>query len=131
MVSMSLGQAVRFTELGKLTFARAIKSTWHSASRKEDGSYDIEAIEPEPSASRLQALIPWGAARSARAMANVELRERLALAEERVAELKSALDDMRAQRDAWQAMAHARIRPEPASTMSRWSWLLTPRNRVN
>ena len=30
-------------------------------SRKEDGSYDIEAIEPEPSASRLQAFIPWRA----------------------------------------------------------------------
>ena len=130
MVSMSLGQAVRFTELGKFTFARAIKSTWHSARRKEDGSYDIEAIEPEPSATRLQALIPWRAARSARAMAQAELRERLALAE-RVAELKSALDDMRAQRDAWQAMAQARIRPAPASTMSRWSWLRTARNPVN
>jgi hypothetical protein len=56
-------------------------------------------------------------------MANAELRERVALAEERVAELKAALDDMRAQRDAWQAMAQARIRPAPTSTKSRWSWL--------
>src|SRR5262245_23148021 len=101
MVSVSLGQAVRFTELGEFTFARALKSTWFSASRKEDNSYDIDAGEPEPSASRLQALIPWRAARSARAVTYAELRERVALAEERVAELKTALDEMRAQRDAW------------------------------
>ena len=123
MAALSLAQAARLTRLGKITITRAIKSSWHSASRKEDGSYDIEAIEPEPSASRLQALIPWRAARSARAMANAELRERLALAEERVAELKSTLDDMRAQRDAWQTMAQARIRPAPASSTSRWPWL--------
>jgi hypothetical protein len=46
-----------------------------------------------------------------------------AFAIKRVAELKAALDDMRAQRDAWQAIAQARIRPAPASAKSRWSWL--------
>jgi hypothetical protein len=40
-----------------------------------------------------------------------------------LAELKTALDDMQAQRDAWQAMAQARIRPAPAPTMWRWGWL--------
>jgi hypothetical protein len=127
MASISLGQCARFTELGKLNFTRVIKSTWHSASRKEDGSYKIDAIEPDTSASRLHALIPWRAVRAARAMANAELRERVALAEERVAELKIALDEMRAQRDAWQAMAQARIGPTPESAVPRWSWLRAPR----
>ena len=44
-------------------------------------------------------------------MVEAELRQRVALAEEQLAELKKALGDMRAQRDAWQAMAQARIRP--------------------
>jgi hypothetical protein len=51
-----------------------------------------------------------------------ELRQRVTLAEEKLADLKTALDDMRAQRDAWQAMAQARIRA-PVSARSRWSWL--------
>ena len=126
MASISLGQAVRFAELGKFTFNRALKSTWFSASRNEDGSYEIDTIRPEPAASRLQALIPWRAVRSARAMAHAELRERVALAEERVVELKIALDEMRAQRDAWQEMAQARIRPTLASK-SQWSWVRASR----
>jgi hypothetical protein len=52
-----------------------------------------------------------------------ELRRWMALAEERLADLKAALEDMRAQRDAWQAMAQARIRPAHTSAMSRWPWL--------
>jgi hypothetical protein len=55
--------------------------------------------------------------------ADEELRRRMALAEERLADLKAALEDMRAQRDAWQAMAQARIRPARTSAMSRWPWL--------
>jgi hypothetical protein len=57
-----------------------------------------------------------------------ELRQRLALAEEQLADLKAALEDMRAQRDAWQEMAQARIRA-PASATSRWSWLARPDER--
>src|SRR5262245_54505834 len=105
MVSISL--PVQFPDLGKFTFTRALKSNWFSASRKQDGSYEIDTIQSEPAASRLQAVIPWRAVRSARAVAYAELRERVALAEERVAELKTALDEMRAQRDAWQEMARA------------------------
>ena len=47
------------------------------------------------------------------ARADAELRQQLALAEQQLADLKTALDDMRAQRDAWQTMAQARIRPLP------------------
>jgi hypothetical protein len=123
MATLSFGQAARLTELGKITITRAIKSTWHSASRKENGSYEIDPVEPEPSARRLHALIPWRSARRADLRADEELRHQLALAEERLAELKAVLEDLRAQRDAWQAMAQARIRPPRASAMSRWQWL--------
>jgi hypothetical protein len=123
MAALSLDQAARLTELGKLTIARAIKSTWHSASRKADGSYEIDPIEPEPSARRLRSLIPWRAARLAELRADEELRHQLAMAEARLADLKSVLEDMRAQRDAWQAMAQARIRPARASSTPRWPWL--------
>ena len=53
--------------------------------------------------------MPWR--RATEAMVEAELRQRVALAEEQLADLKTAIDDMRAQRDAWQAMAQARIRP--------------------
>ena len=87
MTALSVSQAAQ-----ALTITRAIKSRWHSASRKEDGSYEMA---PAPSERRVRS----------------ELRQRVALAEEQNAELKTALGDMRAQRDAWQAMAQARIRP--------------------
>jgi hypothetical protein len=51
-------------------------------------------------------------------MDNAELQHQVAQAEERLAELKTSLDDMRTQRDAWQAMAQTRIRPAPVSGMS-------------
>jgi hypothetical protein len=120
MAVLLLDHAVRLTELGKTTITRAIKSSWLSARRKEDGSYEIDPVEREPSARRLQALIPWRAARLANERADEELRRRIVLAEERLVDLKAALDDMRAQRDAWQAMAQARIRPAPASATSRF-----------
>jgi len=123
MAVLSLDQAARLTELGKITITRAIKCSWLPARRKEDGSYEIDPGEPEPSARRLNALIPWRAARLAHQRADEELRHRLALAEARLADLKATLEDMRAQRDAWQEMAQARIRPPRASSTARWSWL--------
>jgi hypothetical protein len=123
MAVLSLNQAARLSGLGKITITRAIKSCWHSSSRKADDSYEIDPVEPEPSARRSHALIPWRAARRADLRADEELRQRLALAEEKLGDLKAALEDMRAQRDAWQAMTQARIRPPRASAMSRWPWL--------
>jgi hypothetical protein len=48
MAALSLDQAARLTELGKIKITRAIKCSWLSASRKADGAYEI--VEPEPSA---------------------------------------------------------------------------------
>jgi len=112
MTALSVSQATQV-----LTVTRAIKSRWHSASRKEDGSYEMA---PAASETRMRSLIPWR--RVADVRAEAELMNRVALAEEQLAELKTALGDMRAQRDAWQAMAQARIRPAP-SGQGRWSWV--------
>lgn len=111
MTALSVSQATQ-----ALTITRAIKTRLHLANRKEDGSYEMA---PAPS-ERVRSLIPWR--RATAAMAEAELRQRVALAEEQLAELKTALGEMRAQRDAWQAMAQARIRP--ASSGKRpWSWV--------
>jgi hypothetical protein len=118
VAALSLSQAARLTGLGKITITRAIKSSWHSATGKVYSAYDIEAAEPEPSARQSRSLIAWNSStRLAQAVTQAELRQRLALAEEKLADMKTALDEMRAQRDAWQAMAQARIRA-PASAKS-------------
>jgi hypothetical protein len=122
MAALSLDQAARLTELSKTTITRAIKCSWLSARRKKDGIYEVDTGE-SLSPKRLHALAPWRAARLADLRADEELRGRVALAEERLADLKAVLEDMRAQRDAWQEMAQARIRPAPASLRSRWPWL--------
>jgi hypothetical protein len=75
--------------------------TISSAGSREDGSYQMAPTR------RLRSLIPW---RSSTKF-EPDLRHRIALIEEQVAELKIAIDDLRAERDAWQAMAQARIRP--------------------
>jgi hypothetical protein len=123
MAALLLDQAARLSGLSKITITRAIKSCWHSTSRKADDSYEIDPVEPEPLARRSLALIPWRATRGADLRADEELRQRLALAEKKLVDLKAALEDMRAQRDAWQTMAQARIRPARSSGMSRWQWL--------
>src|SRR5436190_13757223 len=106
-----------------MNITRAIKCSGLSASCKEDGNYEIAPVAPTPVPRRSHALVPSRAARLAYLRNDEELRRRVALAEERLADLKVALEDMRAQRDAWQAMAQARIRPAPASSTSRWPWL--------
>jgi hypothetical protein len=54
-----------------------------------------------------------------------ELRTRLALAEERLTELKAMLEDIRRDRDAWREQAQTRMLPAPAAPMSWWRWLRT------
>src|SRR6516165_7175680 len=50
---------------------------------------------------------------------DAELRYWASRAEESLTKLKSALEE----RDAWQAMAKARLLPKPSATMSWWTWL--------
>jgi hypothetical protein len=51
-------------------------------------------------------------------------QQRAATAEERLAELKALLEDMRRDRDAWRDQAQGRLLPRaPAAKMSWWRWL--------
>ena len=121
MTALSLSQAAGATAVAKITLTRALKARWHAATRKQGGSYEIDTVTPASSERGVRSLIPWR--RAAEARADAELRQQLALAEQQLADLKTAIDDMRAQRDAWQTMAQARIRPSPAPATSRWPWL--------
>ena len=121
MTALSLSEAPGATEVAKITIAGALKSRWHAATRKQNGSYEIDTVAPASSERRVRSLLPWR--RAAEERADAELRQQLALAEQQLAALKTALDDMRTQRDAWQAMAQARIKPVPESGTARWPWL--------
>ena len=122
MTALSLSEAPGATGVAKITITGALKSRWHAATRKQDGSYEIDTVAPASPERRVRSLLPWRRAAEERADA-AELRQRLALAERQVADLKTALDEMRAQRDAWQTMAQARIKPVPESGTARWPWL--------
>ena len=121
MTALSLSEAPGATEVAKITIAGALKSRWHAATRKQNGSYEIDTVAPAV-VGATRAIAPPLAPGRGGARADAELRQQLALAEQQLADLKTALDDMRAQRDAWQAMAQARIRPLPESATSRWPW---------
>ena len=103
MTALSLTQADGATGVAKITIAGALKARWHAATRKQNGSYEIDTVAPAAPERRVRSLLP--------------------VAEQQLADLKTALDDMRAQRDAWQTMAQARIKPVPESGTARWPWL--------
>jgi len=120
MTALSLSEAPGATGVAKITITGALKSRWHAATRKQNGGYEIDTVVPASSERRVRSLLPWR--RAAEARADAELRQQLAVAEQQLADLKTALDDMRAQRDAWQTMAQARIRPLSESATSKWPW---------
>ena len=121
MTALSLSEAPAATAMAKITIASALKARWHAATHKQNGSYEIDTVAPASPERRVRSLLPWRRAAEERADA-AELRQRQALAERQLADLKTALDDMRAQRDAWQTMAQARIQPVPELATSRWPW---------
>jgi hypothetical protein len=107
MTTLSLGQAARLTGRGKTILARAISSRLFVGSKEKDGGDNAEAAD-------LARVYPFPAPVETAA----ELRTRLVLAEERLAELKAMLEDMRRDRDAWREQAQTRLLPAP--TMSWW-----------
>jgi hypothetical protein len=133
MDMLSLVEAARTT--GLTTLAKAIRTGRLSARRKEDGSYEIDPAElaqassfPAPSAAgaapgeTVKVTVP-AVRRATLHVTDAELRYRISRAEESLIELKSALEDMRSQRDAWQAMAKAKLLPANRATLSWWRWL--------
>jgi len=109
----TLGQASQLTGRGRTILARVISGGLFAGS-KEDGASKIEGAESAR-------VYPFPAPVETPA----ELRARLALADERLAELKAMLEDMRRDRDAWREQAQTRLLPAPPAPMSWWRWLRT------
>jgi hypothetical protein len=107
----TLAQTARLTGRGKMILARAISGRIFAGSREDSGS-NVEGAE---SARVYPFPAPVETA--------TELCTRLALAEERLTELKAMLEDMRRDRDAWREQAQTRLLPAPAATRSWWRWL--------
>ena len=112
MTTHSLGQAARRTGRGKTILARAISGRLFAGS-KEDGGHNMDGGESAR-------VYPFPAPVETVA----ELRTRLALAEERLSELKAMLEDMRRDRDV-REQAQTRMLPAPAARMSWWPWRRT------
>jgi hypothetical protein len=95
---------------------------------EEDGSYEIDPAElaqvyPFPAPGEKVAATGPAVLRAIPDVTDAELRYRISRAEESLIELKSALEEMRSQRDAWQAMAKAKLVPANRATLSWWRWL--------
>jgi hypothetical protein len=107
-MACSLAVAAAATGLNKSTVLRAIKAGRISGTRNELGEWQVEPAEahrvypPVAAATEGTSAVP----QHADAAADLEiLRQRASLADERLAELKAALESMRQQRDKWQAQA--------------------------
>ena len=102
---------------GSYTITRAIKSRWQIGEPGKEGWQLRKARDGHLRRWRVRSLIPWRRATDGRWSRTAELRQRVALAEGQLARAQEAAPcDMRAQRDAWQAMAAG-----PHTTGSVWS----------
>jgi hypothetical protein len=118
-MSYTLAAAAAATGLNKTTIFRAIKSGKISATKDAHGQWLVEPAElhrvyPPDVDSHSRSDAP-----QRNAVAEVELQVKALLAEQRVSDLRTALDDMRSQRDAWQAQAERlaitdQRQPEPS-----------------
>jgi hypothetical protein len=111
VTTLSLGQAARLTGRGKTKFARAISGRLFAASKEDGGSNSSESARGYPFPAPVETA--------------AELRTRLTLAEERLADLKAMLEDMRRDRDALREQAQTRLLPAPAARISWLPWRRT------
>jgi hypothetical protein len=109
---LTLGAAARHCGVSKGTISKAIASGKLSATRREDGSWAIDGaelaryVEANGHRFRTETVQSRTETDFGEQLATVaELRARAELAEARLADLKTTLDDMRAQRDRWETVA--------------------------
>jgi len=130
MPLLTLGQAARLTGLGKTTLTRAIKAGRLSASRREDGSYEIDPAE----LSRVYSIrteTPETVAQSGYAVhhatpgatprdtgSDSEVTARLAALETEVRGLRELLSEVRQARDEWKDQANRLVHALPAPDRS-------------
>ncbi len=129
----TLAAAAAAVGLNKTTILRAIKSGKISASMDEHGHWRIDPAELHrvypPVASLADSNGATQREAAFQAVATAELQFKVALAEQRLAELKADLEDMRSQRNAWQAQAERLVLTDGRAQQeqrSRWWW---PRRR--
>jgi hypothetical protein len=146
---LSLGAAAKLTGLGKTTLARSIKAGRLSATRRDDGSYQIdpselhrvypflgptEATDATVAATRGSAHYATGNDPTAIPMGVLEtqitgLREVGELLRRQLHDRDRQLTDLRQDRDHWRSQAEATQRrlagatKEPETPQTRWRWL--------
>jgi hypothetical protein len=128
----SLAAAATAVGLNKTTVLRAVKSGKISAQMDEHGHWRIEPAELHrvypPIASHADSNAAAQREAVFEAVAAAELQFKVALTEQRLAELKADLESMRSQRHAWQAQAERlaltdqRAQQAPQQQRSRWWW---------
>jgi len=132
MTTLTLGRAARMTGVGKTTISRAIKAGKLSATRHDNGSYEIDPAE----LSRVYEIDPEtpgtvAATRQAVRHAtpavtpDVATQAELTGARQLIEMLKSQVDDLRGDRDGWRQQAEAaqRLLTQTAPTArSPWWW---------
>ena len=111
--TLTLGAAARQLGVSKGTISKAIATGKLSATRREDGSWAIDGSELarylEVNGHRFRSeTVP-----SEQAATEAELRARADLAEQRLADLRSMYEDMKAQRDKWETVAQRLSLPAP------------------
>ena len=110
---LTLGAAARQLSVSKGTISKAIATGKLSATRREDSSWAIDGSELarylEVNGHRFRSeTIP-----SEQVATEAELRTRADLAEQRLADLRSMYEDMKAQRDKWETVAQRLSLPAP------------------
>jgi hypothetical protein len=129
MATISLGQAAKLAGVGKTTLSRAIKAGKLSASRRDDGSYEIDPAElsrvyeiksetPETVTATRSVVHHATPTVTPDATTQVELTG----ARQLIELLKVQVEDLRGNRDGWRQQAEASQRllthvqqvPEPA-----------------
>ena len=136
----TLGQAAKAVGMSKTSILRSIKAGRISAGRDELGQWAIEPCELHRVYPPLTDDTGTGNGTEERGVtggetALAEANARAALAEARLSDFKTMLEDIREQRDRWQqqaervaalAITDQRKEPAPAQPYSRRRWLRTP-----
>ena len=136
----TLGQAAKAVGMSKTSILRSIKAGRISAGRDEFGQWAIEPCELHRVYPPLADDTGTGNGTEERGVtggetALAEANARAALAEARLSDFKTMLEDIREQRDRWQqqaervaalAITDQRKEPAPAQPYSRRRWLRTP-----
>jgi hypothetical protein len=141
MAMISLGQAAKLAGLGKTTLSRAIKSGRLSATRRDDGGYQIDVAELErvyPLRAPAEATGAAGDATGPVATGDAtggDLAGEIAALRATATLMREQIADLREDRDRWRGIAERLAiappapspapppEPEVAPKRSLWRWL--------